>query len=48
MGRGQVHLTLTVLPDSGTEQLQGLTGTMRIRIEHGQHFYELDYALVQP
>jgi hypothetical protein len=48
MGRGQVHLTLSVLPDSGTEQLQGLTGTMRIRIEQGQHFYELDYALAQP
>jgi hypothetical protein len=48
MGRGQMHLTLSVLPDSGTEQLQGLTGTMRIRIEQGQHFYELDYALPQP
>lgn len=48
MGRGQMHLTLTVLPDSGTEQLQGLMGTMRIRIEQGQHFYELDYALAQP
>jgi len=45
MGRGQMQLTITVLPDSGTEQLQGLTGTLRIRIEQGQHYYELDYDL---
>jgi hypothetical protein len=45
MGRGQTQLDIKVLPDSGTEQLQGLTGTMRIRIEQGQHYYELEYAL---
>jgi hypothetical protein len=47
MGRGQMQLTLTVLPDSGTEQLQGLSGAMRIRIEQGQHFYELDYTFAE-
>jgi hypothetical protein len=45
MGRGQTQLDIKVLPDSGTEQLQGLTGTMRIRIEQGQHYYEFEYAL---
>jgi hypothetical protein len=45
MGRGQMSLTLTILPDSGTEQLEGLAGTMRILIEQGKHFYELDYTL---
>ena len=45
MGRGQMRLTITVLPDSATEQLQGLTGTFHIRIEQGQHFYDFEYAL---
>lgn len=48
MGRGQMQLTVTVLPDSGTEQLQGLTGTLRIIIENGKHYYELDYSLEAP
>ncbi len=48
MGRGQMQLTVTVLPDSGTEQLQGLTGTLRIIIEGGKHYYELDYSLQAP
>jgi len=39
------HLTVTVVPDSGTGQLAGLTGTLTIKIESGQHFYELDYGL---
>jgi len=39
------HLTVTVVPDSGTGQLAGLTGTLTIKIEKGQHFYELDYGL---
>jgi hypothetical protein len=25
--------------------LQGLTGTMNIRIESGKHFYDFDYSL---
>jgi hypothetical protein len=39
------HLAVTVVPDSGTGQLAGLTGTLTIKIEKGQHFYELDYGL---
>lgn len=45
MTRGEGQLTITVVPDSGTEQLQGLTGKMTIKIENGKHFYEFDYTL---
>ena len=45
MNRGESHLTLTVVPDSGTGELSGLTGTMDIRIEDGQHFYDFEYEL---
>ena len=46
MDRGKPSLTITVVPDSGTERLEGLTGTMAIRIEAGgKHFYDFDYAL---
>lgn len=45
MGRGQTQLDIKVLPDSGTGQLQGLSGTMRIRIEQGQHYYDFEYSL---
>lgn len=39
-------LTVTVVADSGTEQLAGLSGSMTIAIEPGgQHFYEFDYLL---
>jgi len=45
MGQGQHHLTLEVVPDSGTDDLQGLSGTMDIQIDNGQHFYTFDYQL---
>lgn len=45
MTRGASHLTLTVVPDSGTGQLEGLSGSMKIIITGGKHSYELDYAL---
>jgi hypothetical protein len=45
MTRGEGQLTITVVPDSGTEELQGLTGKMTIKIENGKHFYEFDYTL---
>jgi len=44
MTRGTPHLTITVVPDSGTGQLVGLMGMMTIRIADGKHFYEFDYA----
>ncbi|GAB3088716.1 DUF3224 domain-containing protein [Lysobacter terrae] len=46
MNRGQASLTLTVVPDSGTDELAGLHGRMQIDIaEDGAHFYTFDYAI---
>ena len=45
MNRGAPQLTITVVPDSGTGELKGITGTMMIRIQGGKHFYDLDYAI---
>jgi hypothetical protein len=38
-------MTVIVVPGSGTGELKGIAGTFEIRIEGGQHFYELDYTL---
>lgn len=45
MNRGDATLTVSVVPDSGTDQLAGLTGTMKIIVEGGKHSYEFDYTL---
>ena len=45
MNRGAPTLSVTVVPDSGTGQLLGLTGKMNINIVDGKHFYEFDYTL---
>ena len=45
MTRGSKQLTITVVPDSGTDALLGLEGRLDIRIAEGQHFYAFDYAL---
>lgn len=45
MTRGAPHLSITVVPDSGTGQLVGLAGTMNINIDAGQHSYDFDYTL---
>jgi hypothetical protein len=45
MTRGTPALVVAVVPDSGTGQLEGLSGTMRIIIADGKHSYELDYTL---
>lgn len=47
MTRGAQQLSVTVVPDSGTGQLVGLTGSMRIIIDEGKHSYEFDYALAE-
>ena len=46
MSKGDSHLILNVVPDSGTDQLLDLTGEMTIKIEDGQHFYEFEYEVV--
>jgi hypothetical protein len=45
MTRGNPQLSITVVPDSGTGDLVGLTGTLNIKIENGNHSHEFDYAL---
>ncbi|MBW3571153.1 MAG: DUF3224 domain-containing protein [Gemmatimonadetes bacterium] len=45
MDRGAPRLSVTVVPDSGTGELAGVTGTMNIIIEGGTHAYEFDYTL---
>ncbi len=37
--------SVAVVPDSGTDALQGLSGAMRITITDGKHFYDFEYAL---
>lgn len=41
-------LTVTVVPDSGTDQLVGLRGTMTIIIAGGKHSYEFEYTGAGP
>jgi len=45
MTKGKGDLTITVVPDSGTEDLKGISGKLIIKIENGKHSYEFDYAL---
>ena len=47
MTRGVPHLTITVVPDSGTDQFVGLAGKMMINIVDGKHFYEFEYTIDQ-
>lgn len=48
MNRGTPQLALCVIPDSGTEGLTGLTGTMVIIIADGKHSYEFEYGFAGP
>jgi hypothetical protein len=45
MTRGALQLSVTVVPDSGTGELEGLTGKMSINVANGKHSYEFDYTL---
>jgi hypothetical protein len=46
LDRGQGTLSIHVIPDSGTEELEGLKGTMRIVIaEGGKHSYVFEYEV---
>lgn len=45
MDRGTPSLSVQVVPDSGTDELTGLAGAMRIIIADGKHSYEMDYRL---
>jgi hypothetical protein len=45
MHRGAPQLSVSVVPDSGTGELAGLSGSMAIQIEQGRHSYTFDYSL---
>ena len=45
INKGQSSLVLEVVPDSGSGQLAGLSGTMAIKLDEGRHSYEFDYEL---
>ena len=45
MTREAQRLVIEVVPDTGTGQLKGLTGTLGIRIEDGRHYYDFEYSL---
>jgi uncharacterized protein DUF3224 len=48
MTRGVPQLSIEVAPDSGTDQLTGITGKMTINIAaDGKHSYEFEYSLPQ-
>ena len=45
MDKGAPAMRVDIIPGSGLGELTGVTGTMTIRIDGGQHFYDLDYGL---
>jgi hypothetical protein len=45
MNRGEALLVLNVVPDSASEALEGLSGSMKITITDGKHFYDFEYDL---
>jgi len=45
MNRGEGTLSVVVVPDSGTDALIGLSGSMQIKIEEGKHFYDFEYTI---
>lgn len=46
MDRGKPSLSITVVPDSGTDELTGIAGMMNINIApDGKHTYDFEYSL---
>jgi hypothetical protein len=45
MNRGVPELSVTVVPDSGTAELAGISGRMTINIAGGKHSFEFEYTL---
>lgn len=45
MTKGEFQLSITVVPDSGTDELAGISGKLTIKIESGKHFYDFEYSL---
>jgi pimeloyl-ACP methyl ester carboxylesterase len=45
LSKGSQSLSISVVPDSGTGELSGITGSLSIVIENGKHSYVFDYTL---
>lgn len=45
MNRGKPSQSILIVPDSGTEELQHISGEMAIDIIDGKHFYTLTYEM---
>ncbi len=45
MARGTPTLHVHVVPDSGTDELAGLSGLLAIEITDGKHRYVFDYSI---
>lgn len=45
MNRGKDKLILEVVPDSGTGELENISGKMTIEIKSGKHLYGFDYEI---
>jgi hypothetical protein len=45
LNRGAQTLSIMVVPDSGTDELTGLSGTLSINIIDGRHFYDFIYSI---
>jgi hypothetical protein len=45
MHRGTPQLSVTIVPDSGTEDLAGIAGELTITVANGVHSYDLHYTL---
>jgi hypothetical protein len=45
LDRGAAELSIQVVPDTGTGELSGITGTMTITVVDGDHRFTIDYTV---
>lgn len=45
MDSGKFEMNIVAVPGSGTGELEGIAGTMKILITEGKHSYQFDYTL---
>lgn len=45
MHNGSSHLSISIVPGSGTGDLAGIEGTLKLEIVERMHYYELEYRL---
>jgi len=46
MVQGTPHLEIKIVPDSGTGELTGISGTFNLTITDGKHLYDLEYTIL--